>query len=72
VIARWETWAKKEPRHWSAGAYFLQSAVAHDYLLFFAAFLDAGFAADFVVFFETGFFGDAMMTSFRWVKTLIS
>jgi hypothetical protein len=34
-------------------------------LLFFAAFVAAGVAADLVVFFETGFFGDAIGTSFH-------
>jgi hypothetical protein len=38
--------------------------VAEDYFFFVVAF----FAADLVVFFETGFLGDAIMNSFPWVK----
>jgi hypothetical protein len=58
------TSAKKSPGDWP-GRFFCNQPWRTTYLLFFAAFLAAGFAADLVVFFETGFLGDAIGTSFH-------
>jgi hypothetical protein len=61
--------SKRTPRHEAGAVVAMRLTVAEDYFFFVVALR---FAADLVVFFETGFLGDAMVELLSEVKTVMS